>query len=93
MKGTLRKFEPTKEGITVIIQCEKGADMHSIVDMLDKEIEFGMQSKEIPAYEFDQILPICRMIEESRQKEYKRGLSEAAEAMEQTLLKGGDNEQ
>jgi hypothetical protein len=54
-----------------------------------KEIMLIELSTDIPAYEFDQIIPICRMIEDSRNQEYRRGLREAAEAMEETLLKEG----
>lgn len=77
MKGTLTKFEPTKDDITIIIKCPKSTNMHEIVDLLNTEVNIGT-GEDHPAYKNEQVLfPLLRMvqgyIDDAEKKGYEEG--------------------
>ena len=97
-KGSI-ELESGVNKITLVVPEGADDELHLIKKAVKRGEEIAlvvMAQVDIPAWEFDQIIPICRMIEESRQKMYEKGISDAmnaqsdvSEAMEKTLEEGG----
>ena len=52
-------FKPNKDG-SVTLYLDKGADLHSLIDMTGKEISIDTQQAELPQWEFDRLMPLVR---------------------------------
>ena len=98
-KGSI-ELESGVNKITLVVPEGADDELHLIKKAVKRGEEIALvvmtQAKDIPAWEFDQIITICRMIEESRQKMYEKGISDAmnaqsdvSEAMEKTKPEGG----
>jgi hypothetical protein len=58
----LINYKPNEDG-TTMVKLGKGADRHALEDMSGKEINIDTQQAELPAWEFDRLMPLIRYMD------------------------------
>lgn len=83
MKGIFKKFEKTKEDITVIIKVPLGSSLHDLVDMDEQEVEFGL----VGQTQVDMTDPLLSLISKQilarEEAAYKRGMDFAVQQLKE----------
>lgn len=91
MRGILKKFEKTKEDITVTIKCSLDSNMHNLVDMLDNQVEFGITGQTQIDMTDPVISFIAKQIAAREKVAYEQGMAFAIKQLKEGDFSGADS--
>ena len=81
MRAKIITFKPNNNG-EVAVYLAKGANLHTLIDLSGQEVDIERVGEEIPAYEFDKLIPVMRMIQNSINEAEEKGYQKAREEIE-----------